>query len=533
MSNNTILIGLDGATFSILNPLMEEGVMPFLKQFVSNGVSGKLPSVVPPLTPPAWTTIMTGRSPSNHGILDFFRFESQDNKYLRLNNSRDISCETIWSIASRHDLKVTSLNFPMMTPPRPISGFVVPGWITWRHMSHSCYPKELYGRLKKLDFFSVKELALDMNLERAVVNGCSNEESADWIKRHIQREKQWFNVLQYLMNEEPCDLTAIVFDGMDRIQHLFWRFIHPEYVPAKLSLLEEEIRSMCLEFFSQLDEMINEIINMVGPDTRVIMVSDHGFSATDEIFYINSWLNQNGYLKWSEEADIYDNTSDQNAQILRSQIRILDLPNTTAYAITASNNGVYIPVIGIRGDEGIKPEEYESHRQELADKLLQVKDSSGETIVKNVLNREDVYAGNHMDLAPDLTVVLRDNGFISVLKSDVIHKKRPEILGTHHPEGIFIASGNGIRKETSIDNLSILDVASTVLYSLGIPIPEDMEGNVMTDIFTPDFLKTHPTEVGVPTVKPEKFISESPDSNQTAKDQEKILERLKSLGYVE
>ena len=112
MSGRTLLLGLDGATFTVLEPLMRDGVMPFLKGFVAGGVSGELQSVIPALTPPAWTSLTTGRSPGHHGILDFFCKESPESHHIRIATSRDVHAETIWSLADRHGLRATALNFP-------------------------------------------------------------------------------------------------------------------------------------------------------------------------------------------------------------------------------------------------------------------------------------------------------------------------------------------------------------------------------------------------------------------------------------
>ena len=91
-----LMIGLDGATFLLLKPLMNDGIMPFLKEFISQGVQGDLISTSNPLTPPAWTSTITGRSPDVHGIYDFLHSEaSGDNVYLKFNDFRNIRCETL------------------------------------------------------------------------------------------------------------------------------------------------------------------------------------------------------------------------------------------------------------------------------------------------------------------------------------------------------------------------------------------------------------------------------------------------------
>src|SRR5579859_7579572 len=95
-----LLIGLDGATFTVLDPYMERGVMPFLRKLVGQGSRAALRSIMPPLTPPAWTSLMTGKRPGRHGVFDFFQKESPDSNYLRLADSQDIGSATIWSLAS-------------------------------------------------------------------------------------------------------------------------------------------------------------------------------------------------------------------------------------------------------------------------------------------------------------------------------------------------------------------------------------------------------------------------------------------------
>ena len=527
-----MLIGLDGATFSILNPLMDQGVMPFLKQFMESGISANLLSTIPPITPTAWTSMVTGRSPGNHGILDFIRFESSNSRYLRLSSSINIDCESIWSIVSRYNLKATTMNFPLMTPPQPINGYIIPGWLVWRYMRFGCYPPELFDELKSLPFFNVKELAMDVDLEEGVLDECPEEEWEDWIKVHIRREKQWFQVLRYMMTNNPTELTGIIFDGVDRLQHIFWRFIHPDYLPKHLTSVESISRELCLEYFSQLDNFIAEIVTLAGPEARLFFTSDHGFSPIYETFYLNSWLEQNGYLAWSSK-DESQNVSSKFIVTPTRYFDSIDLSKTTAYSITTSSNGIYIAVAGIRGEHGILPENYQNFRQELMDKLLAFTDKpGGEPIVKKIWTKEEAFAGSQMDSAPDLTLVLRDNGFISTVKSDVLMEYRENPVGTHHPEGIFIAVGPDVNKGASIECLSILDIAPILLHSLGLPIPEDLEGCIPDKVFTSDFIEKHPIKTGPPTIKPEPF-PEPLVLKQDKDAEQKVFQRLKKLGYIE
>ena len=534
MTDRVLLIGLDGGTFATLDPLMDEGIMPFLKEFVAAGVRGPLRSVIPPLTPPGWTSLVTGRTPGNHGVMDFFRFESPDTHYLRLVDSRDVKCETIWSILSRQGLRATVLNFPLMTPPRPLAGNAVPGWAPWRHLPRLCFPRDLYDKIKTVPGFNVQELAMDLKLEGKAIEGSAKEEYEDWILFHIRRERQWFEILRYLMQEDPCDLTAVLFDGVDKLQHLLWRFIDPAYVPAHPSVWEQNIRELCLNYFRQLDELLAEAVAMVGPEASVFLASDHGFGPSTEVFYLNTWLHQQGYLAWG--ADAQEDTSEAGrlgVGRISQTPSMIDWSRTTVYGLTPSSNGIHIDVAGRRGRQGTDPEAYEALRARLQDQLGQLTDPvTGERVVSQVLMREVAFPGEQMGRAPDLTLSIRDGGFVSILKSDVVLKPRPEVVGTHRPEGIFMAKGPGIRCGLPLPELSITDVAPTLLHILGLPVPQDLEGHVAELIFEPAALQQRPIREGEPTRVPEAFPQwPSPQEDQDGEAQ--VLERLRNLGYVE
>ena len=177
----TLFIGLDGATFTVLDEMTSDlpgiGVtMPFLKKFLEKGARAKLRSTPNPLTPPAWVSIMTGRSPGNHGIFDFIRAEENRGKiYFTLYDSRDVKTETIWSIASRQDHSAVSLNFPITAPPRNINGSLVPGFVPWKHLRRNMVPPELYDRLQTLDDFNPKELAWDFDREKQALEALGEE----------------------------------------------------------------------------------------------------------------------------------------------------------------------------------------------------------------------------------------------------------------------------------------------------------------------------------------------------------------------
>lgn len=532
----TVLIGLDGATFTILDLLTQDGTMPVLKEFIDSGVRAELCSVIPPLTPPAWTSLVTGRSPGQHGVFDFFCKESPESHHIRFATSRDVGAETIWSIVNRHGLRVAVLNFPLMFPPPPINGYSVPGWMPWRQLRLGCQPEGLYDRLKALPGFNVRELAMDMKMEEKAVEGCDPDEYEDWIELHIRRERQWFQILSTLMHEDPCELMAVLFDGVDKLQHLFWQYLDPVYLEEPLSPLAQRIRPRCLEYFRELDRMLAEIVDLAGPEATVVMASDHGFGPQTGTFFVNTWLEQHGYLAW---ADDRTPTASRSGELgigqLARHVYLLDWERTKAYVPTPSGNGVHIVRAGQGSENGVPETEYERFRDELAEKLRGFKDAiTGEPVVSHVWTRAEVFDGPYVALAPDLTLELRDGGLVSILASDDPFKPRSEPSGTHRPEGVFIARGPGLRQGVRLPALSILDVAPLVVYSLGLPVPTDLEGQVPTDALDPALLEARPVETVAPSGPASSAPSEIPVGPALDEEAEaELLRRLRALGYVE
>src|SRR5215210_8412163 len=116
------VLGLDGATWDILTPLAEAGDLPNLARLKGRGVSGMLNSIFPPLSPVAWTGVMTGKNSGKHGIFEFLEYEHNP-LGGRVNSSRAIKAELVWEIAGRHGKATVAGGVPMSYPPRQAPGF--------------------------------------------------------------------------------------------------------------------------------------------------------------------------------------------------------------------------------------------------------------------------------------------------------------------------------------------------------------------------------------------------------------------------
>lgn len=526
----TLMLGLDGATFSILDPLMAAGLMPFLKQFIEKGVRAGLTSTTPPITPPAWTTIMTGRSPAHHGILDFFRPESPGSHFLRFVSTKQIKCETIWEYLTRHEKSSINLNFPVMSPPLAIKGYSVPGFVTWRHLRRACHPAGLMDTLKAIPGFDLKIIAHDFGLEEKVMQGCSFADSEDWIKYHTYKDEQWALVLSNLNAMDAYDLGAIVLDSPDRLQHVYYRLLDPACLPAQMSEEERKIKITLENHFRALDGIMARLVAAAGPEANTFIVSDHGFGPSEECFYLDSYLAQLGYLKWSERAVADQGSSgDVSMDAVRNHGHIVDWDHTTAYVTTPSSNGITINVRGRNSEHGIEPEFYDAFVATLKRQLFDLRHpKTGKPVVAEIRTREEAFAG--AELAPDLTVRLWDNGLVSTVKSDHIIKPRRECIGVHYPTGVFMANGPDIRSGADLGTLDILDAAPSMLYSLGLPVPEAYEGRVPEEMLRPEILAARPIDYADQETSFEQQTASSLEMDDA--DMDLIVKRLKGLGYL-
>jgi predicted AlkP superfamily phosphohydrolase/phosphomutase len=523
-----LIFGLDGATFTVLDGLMETGVMPNLNRFAQEGSRGKLLSVTPPLTPPAWTTLVTGRTPGHHGVCGFFQYDSPESDSIQIVGSRQVRAETLWSIVNRQGRRSGCLNFVAHNPAPKIDGWAIPGWVSWRWMKPLSHPSGVIEKLTaEVPGFDVKTLAMDYEEERKAIVGSGIDDHGAWIQLHISRERQWFATLKHLMATSPVELAGVVFDGVDKLQHLLWAYLDPRLAPEKPSPEYLRIRGQALDYFRAIDGLLGEAMEML-PDWTILVCSDHGFTHSWEYFFINVWLERAGYLSWAPGTEAATDPSELEPSVYR--LNTFDMEKTTAYALTTSSNGIYINVKGKKGDYGIDPADYDRFRAELVQRLLtECRDlDTGEPIITKVSTREEAFEGPAMDLAPDLTLEFRDYGFFSVRRSEHLMLPRERPFGTHHPEGVLFARGPGIRGGAEIAPARLLDIAPTVLFAMGLEIPEDLQGEVVESLYDPAYLEAHSRRRGGatgPVQKTEK--AEVPDEDA------EILAKMQALGYLE
>jgi predicted AlkP superfamily phosphohydrolase/phosphomutase len=531
VTRDVLLIGLDGATFDILDPLMDEGAMPVLRDLIGSGARATLRSTVPALTPPAWTSLVTGRGPGAHGIFDFFRKDDESSPLFRFLTSHDVACPTMWSLATAAGLRSTVLNFPLTFPPPKIDGHIVPGgFMPWRQLRLGCHPPGLFDRLRPLPSFNARELALDMAHEAKAIEGCTDDEYEPWVDMHIRRERQWVDIARYLRQHEPSQFTALLFDGTDKIQHLCWRFIDPAMRQTLTTPWELRVRDKVREYYCQLDGLIGELRDLFAGAT-IVVASDHGFGPQVRTFYVNSWLEQMGLLTWQDgQAPASRDAASLGLNQLARHVYQIDWTRTRAFAAMPSGNGIHIVKADSEHPAGVRAEEYSAFRDWLASQLLEVTDEeTGEQVVARVSTRDELFGGPSVAVAPDLTLELADGGLMSILSSARTVRRRPVPTGTHRPDGIFVAAGAEIRGGVCLVPMSIVDVAPLMVYQLDLPIPESLEGRLVTEALEAHVLSVRPPRHEAATVA----VASVGDVALDAEAEAEILDRLRALGYVE
>ena len=527
-----LVIGMDGATPQLLFPWAEEGKLPNLAKLIKEGVSGKLRSTIPPITAAAWVSFMTGKSPGKHGVVDFvqrkfgsyertrgldkWEIEEKSGIDLSVVSAAAISSKKIWDILSENGKRVGVMHVPITYPPKKVNGFMITGLGTPSLESDFTYPRELREKILSEGYkIHITELDVENNEDAVLRNMHETEEGRCKVAINLMREY------------DNWDFFFVMFEAPDVAQHLFWKHTDPEHhvhEPEKAKKYGDAI----LNCYQLLDELIGKILENVDENnTTVIIMSDHGGGALNRIFYINQWLLDMGLVKLRKKANreiaLRLGLSKENIRYMLIKLglkRIIkripknlrermpdaytisdfDWKETKAYSI-GGWGFIYLNLRGREPEGIVSEEEYEVLRDYIINELYKLKDpDTGENVVKEVFKKEDLYDGQPSDQLPDL-IVMTDESIDckhSITKeSSVLVPSSPGKSGNHRKDGIFIIKGKNIRKNMIIENAEIIDIAPTILYLMGVPIPSDMDGKVLKDAFIPNYKEERPAGYGV------------------------------------
>ncbi len=563
-----LVVGLDGATWTAIEPLVAAGELPHLARVMA-GVRGPLESTLPPVTPPAWTSFMTGKNPGRHGLYHFV--EPEPGTYrMRYTNARSRKARTIWRLLSEAGHRVGVVNVPMTFPPEPVEGFMISGMDTPDDTSEFVHPRGLADEIRR----SVGRIRLDVRY----LGFMSTDARRRLVLRELEEvDEQRLRLVLHLLDRHPVEVLMVVYGSPDTVQHYFWHFAdrtHHRHDPRGAAAFGGAIADV----YRRLDRHLGALVERLAGDGTVLVVSDHGFGPTSSrVIHLNRYLAQLGVLAYRRDGRagltraaaravrgldrlVRGNLSSEQKRRLATlfpglrvrwessltAVDAIDWTATRAYAseVLASPGSIWINLRGRQPQGVVEPgAEYEELVEFLVERLQALKDpESGASLVQRVLRKEDAYAGPYLHLAPDLLLAWWEGDGFSTRRSDpggldaapvtaapAAGGDPSEWSGTHRLHGILAARGPGLRRGARVAGARIMDLAPTVLFLMGEPIPDDMDGRVLTELF----------DARAPDARPVRYRPAAADvegdgaGTYSSEEAETVRRRLQELGYVE
>jgi predicted AlkP superfamily phosphohydrolase/phosphomutase len=554
MRYRTLILGLDGATFDVIEPLVARGAMPALGALAARGVRARLRSTCPPVSAPAWVTFLTGKQPGKHGV---FNFQPLDGRRYSgfsetLVNSSYFRGGTLLDHLGRaSDVRALAYRIPMTYPAWDVpNGVVVAGPPLPDRRRAYARPASVEAEIGTVSLLSHDEVSAAKRARDVTRIDACNRFELDLLERTTRRYLQ-------------AGFELIVsFTGIpDGLQHAFWAF-HDPGSPVHEADAPAPLRSIITRWYEAIDATIGRLLPYCDEGTAVIVISDHGGGpAPVRHVNLNAFLRSAGQLAIAGEHRAHLATGvrrmiDRARQDLpgrmwlkrhlpeRVQRRLRTLRNATgaiawertrAYAIP-----IFYPITGVwvnlagRQPKGIVAPgaEYEALRDMLVRELSALCDpESGVPLVAGVRRREEVYAGPHLAGAPDLIVETAPGlhgGFdLDSLVTNVPETALRAINGSHTSEGILVAAGGPFRSGLVLDAPHLADVLPTAVHLLGVPLPDDLDGRVLVQALEPDYVAAHPVRTAVREGGAGERVTLSSD------DEGEMRKFLQGLGYVE
>jgi predicted AlkP superfamily phosphohydrolase/phosphomutase len=548
----TLVLGVDGATFDVIDPLVAAGRMPALAGLMRDGVRARLRSTCPPVSAPAWVTFLTGQQPGRHGVYNFQNLSGRRYSGFSetlVNSSYFRGTTLLDHLGATTELRTLAYRIPMTFPAWDVRNAVVVAGppVPDRRRAYA-RPAAVEAEIGPVSTLTNDEVAAAKRTRNvAAIDECNRFE---------------LELLERVVGDHLGRGTDLVigFTGIaDSLHHFFWGF-HDPTSPVHEPDAPEALRTVVTRAYTAIDAAIGRILTRVGDDTAVIVLSDHGggpFPAKQ--LNLNCFLREAGYLAAAggraQVATGVRHLIDRTRPVLPGrawmkrhlpevvQRRIRGLRNATgaiawertrAYAIPIYYpvTGVWVNLVGRQPRGTVPPAEYEQVRTDLLARLAALRDpATGAPVVAGVWRREDVWQGPHAAEAPDLvveTVAGYHGGFeLGALVTEVPRATLAAVSGSHQKEGILVAAGGPFRRGVTIDPPHLADVLPTALHLLGAALPDDVDGRVIADALAPGFLASRP----VATVS--RAGGEGGRVALSDDDEGEMRKFLQGLGYVE
>lgn len=555
-SKRIFIASLDGATWDVLRPLIEQGCMPNLAGLISRGAATELESVVPPVTAPAWTSFMTGKGPGSHGIFDFTRFDEREYDW-KINNSQHIRSKTIWRLLSQEGKRVAVINLPYTYPPYAVNGVMVSGWDAAFPDRNFTYPQELGAEI----LATMPDYAANLDLPLRSNRPTESPALFDRFTRKLIRgAEQGAELALRLLRSGPWDVFMVHFQQTDWLQHNLWDHIERACrQPGDHGHQLDRVRF----FYRRLDECIGRLAGEAEEQGAIrMLLSDHGFArdagTINPNYYLKKWgflcstldspraslkllvqradsLLRRRRLKTSTAAEGgglrhnengFGSFAESESAAASSRRSLIDWSRTKAALVVGTHTGLLFVNLKGRSPAGtVEPGiEYDRLVRDLIARFENLAHpGTGAKLFARVVRGAEIYRNAAKGVQVPDVVLIPPPGYTCSYDLRAGHAAAGS-HGVHHPVGVLVVAGDGVKAPPDRWRPCLVDLAPTILHLQGLPVPRDMEGRVLTELFAtaePAFYD------GAESADPPGPIAE-----YSAEETALIEERLKNLGYI-
>lgn len=497
VSSEVFIFGVDAATWSVINPLIEKGHLPNITKLKKEGSYGILKSMEPILSPIIWTTIATGKVGEKHGIKDFY------------STQESLRTRRIWDTFEAQGMRIGIFKWLITWPPRKVNGFIIPDILA---RDDSTFPPE-YSAINSLRIaekthysMGVRTYAkltwslMNMGLRMSTLREIGWDFFRDWfhggnsISQYPLKRKAELLINQdvfiYLLEKYKPEFVTFYDNGVDTLSHRYWKYYEPRYFP---DVTREEVHrygDVIPNYYELIDKTLGNLMSHFSNETLVVIVSDHGQQASNKV----------------KEAHYYPKVS-----------KVLELMglDSIVYGITVADR-TYIRLKDPSHKEildRVKKQLEEISIVETGERLFDVASDESALIVE--MRNEAVDFNYHVQVNQR-----------NLMMEEITYKSSP-YSGMHHINGILLMKGPNVRSGVKILDAGILDVTPTILYLQKMPISLEVDGKILFSAISKKFQKVNP-----PRLVPES-VADKVTPSRNVKFDKQVEERLRSLGYVQ
>jgi predicted AlkP superfamily phosphohydrolase/phosphomutase len=484
-----LVLGLDCAAPELLFGFED---LPNIRRLMDVGGYGRLESVIPPITVPAWMCMATSQDPGSLGVYGFRNRVDHSYSDMAITTSRSITAPAIWDELAHQGKRSILIGVPPGYPPRKINGVTVSCFLTPdTEKNVFTNPPELSQEIRQL----VGHYAVD-------VQGFRTDNKSRLRDEIFAMSRTQFQVVRYLLTNKEWDYFHYVDIGLDRVHHGFWKYHDPQHV---LHEPGSPFRDTVHDYYRHIDEEVGRVLELLSDDTIVLLVSDHGAQRLDGGFCVNEWLLREGLLvlkTYPSEVTPF------------SKLEV-DWEKTRVWSEGGYYARVFLNVKGREPQGVIQPADYEQFRDEIKAKFEATLDRDGKLLSTLVFKPQEIYH-NVRNVAPDLIVHFgqlywRSIGGVGYPTIHVLENDTGPDDCNHAQFGAFILAASSSPLHGELTGAHLLDIAPTLLQLGGYEVPTSMQGQSLV-------ARESPTPPG--------------GSDYAPDDETIVRDRLSGLGYI-